>query len=176
MIDSRLLLILLLLLGHVYYIQPLREEVNLLSEEIAFARDRIARETALQGLEEAHDATLEASRVEIEANKKRFFPAALHRSAALSILQQELRGLGEKAELTFSNATSGEFVEVDDPPYVKLPFRIAFEGQAGAVDEFLLSLARYPYYLHVDSLELRLHQRNRLHLTLHVAGYQAVDF
>lgn len=172
MVDKKVLVILILLALHSFYIRNLGEQSELLVQQARLMERKIQWERELAdraGMGEEKLARLEDS---IAFNRSLLFPAEENISTATARLQQQVKEAGEKSGIKLTSLRAGEPEQADGKPYARLPLAFTVTGTPEQAGRFLVELFHMGKFLHIFTAELSAARDNKLHLSMSVAAYR----
>jgi len=172
MVDKKVLIILLLLALHAFYIQGLGERTELLIQKAKLMERKILREKELADRAHMSEADLGRLEASVAFNRSLLFPPEENISTAMAELQQQIKEAGENSGIVLTGLRAGEPEEVDRQPYARLPISFTVTGSPGQAGRFLVELFRLDKYLRIFTAELRTERNNSLHLSMSVAAYR----
>ncbi len=172
MLDRRMLVLLLLLIVHQFYLQPQADRTESLRNQAAILQQKIFREQNISRIRPDLARRLEEFAGIAAANRPLLFPAEQNNSSALGELQKQTRAVAEQAGLEFVRANWGEPWSEEGAGYLQLPLTIVVQGSPRRIDSFLRNLYASGRYLTSDSVRLMPRKKELLMLTMNLVGYK----
>jgi Tfp pilus assembly protein PilO len=172
MVDKKVLVILLLLAFHVFYLQDLGERNELLVLQARLLERKIQHEQQLADRTSMGEADLSRLEASVAFNRSLVFPAEENISTAMVRLQQQVKEAGEKSRIRLTGLRAGEPQQADGHPYARLPLSFTVIGSPDQAGRFLVELFRMDSFLRIFTADFRSKRDNRLHLVMSVAAYR----
>ncbi len=172
MIDKKIIVILLLLIGYIFFIKPKAQNIEPMVEEIALYQKKISKEEYLKKNKEKILKDINDMLKISEKNKQKFFPPEINNSEALGSILEFLKSSALKNNVEFLTSQWGEPVEDETGNFIKLPISVVVRGNPPDINRYLQDVYSFTKIVKIDKLTLSIYRKEKVNLSFSVVGYK----
>ncbi len=172
MVDKKVIIILLLLVGYIFFIKPKAENIESMVQELAFIQQKISKEEYLKKNKEKILKDIDKMLQIAQKNKQKFFSPQINNSEALGKILEYLKNSALKNNIEFLTSQWGEPVEDETGNFMKLPISVVVRGDPPDINKYLQDVYSYNKLIKIDKVTFGIYRKEKINLSFSVIGYK----